>query len=162
MGREIRRVPENWDHPKNYNGKYKSLLDDYVGDLKYFKENVDSFIEHMIEVIKKGNVKIYSTEYFSSKEVYDYYEEIKAPDINNYMPNGEWYQLFQNVSEGYPLSPPFETKQELIEWLTNNKDYWGNFWGEEGAKYIVNTCHAISGIITEGKCYKPEEQHLIK
>ena len=26
MGREIRRVPPNWEHPKNDNGEFRSML----------------------------------------------------------------------------------------------------------------------------------------
>jgi hypothetical protein len=84
------------------------------------------------------------------------------PNPYDYMPNGAWYQLFENVSEGTPLSPPFETKQALIDWLSSNKDFWGNQWSKESAEFIVEQGFALSGIMSGGKYYKPEEQYLLK
>lgn len=168
MGREIRRVPENWKHPvKGYAQEhdYVQLMDDYVGSLKYYKEEVDSFISHMKEIIKKGKTKIYDREFTDRNKLYEYLTEdgqINPPDINDYMPNGKWYQLFQNVGEGSPLSPPFKTKKELVDWLSNNKDYWGTQWSREGAADIVGTGFAMSGIMSGGKIYNPEEQYLLK
>lgn len=164
MGREIRRVPKNWEHPKESNGNYESLVDDYIGSLKYYKKEVEEFIEQMTEVIESGDVKIYDTLFKTPQEAFDYLteDEITPPDIHDYMPEGSWYQLFENVSEGTPLSPPFETKEELIKWLTDNEDFWGNTWGEEGAKDIVNSKYAPSGILVGGNYYKPEDQHKIK
>lgn len=54
------------------------------------------------------------------------------------MPTGEWYQLFETISEGTPLSPAFEKPQELVKWLTENKDYRGETWDSEQAKAMVS------------------------
>ena len=164
MSREIRRVPKNWKHPKNSYGNYEPLCDDYIGSLKYYKEEVDRFIEQMTEVIESGDVKIYDTLFETPKEAYDYLteDEITPPNIYNYMPEGKWYQLFEGVSEGTPLSPPFATKDELINWLTNNNDFWGNKWNKESAEDIVNSEYAPSGIVSGGEIYQPNEQYKIK
>lgn len=47
-------------------------------------------------------------------------------------PTGEGYQMWEDVSEGSPISPVFETKHELAKWLsespenmtTGNYDQW--------------------------------------
>lgn len=169
MGREIRRVPKKWEHPKNNrystgNKDFKPLMDDYVGSLKYYKESVDDFIKYMTEVVKKGKVKIYDTTYTVPKEVYDYLTEdgqMEPPDIRNYMPSGEWYQLYENVSEGTPLSPPFETKEELVDWLSNNLDYWDHQWTREQAEAMVEDEYAPSGLMVGGKMYTAEESVLV-
>jgi len=166
MGREIRRVPANWKHPKGVGGReFQPLSDNYLEHLKYFKEDVEDFIKHMTDVIEKGETIIYDNVFKTPQEVYDYLNEdnqMCPTNVNGYMPSGKWYQLFETVSEGTPLSPPFETKEELIEWLTNNVDYWGNKWSSAGAKDIVESGFALSGIFSGGKMYSPEEQHLLK
>jgi len=35
-------------------------------------------------------------------------------------PSGEWYQMWETVSEGSPISPAFETPEELARWLAEN------------------------------------------
>jgi hypothetical protein len=164
MSRKIRRVPKDWSHPKRENGTYEPLNSDYVGILDYYKKDVEQFINTMTEVIEKGSVKIYDKEFTSENELYEYLTEdgqINTPDINDYMPTGEWYQLYEEVSEGTPLSPPFATKEELINWLTENEDFNGNVRTKEAAEFMVNQGYMPSGIMMGGKFYTPEEQHKI-
>jgi hypothetical protein len=165
MSREIRRVPANWNHPKKNNGSYKPLSDDYVGTLKYYKESVDDFIKYMTEIIKKGKVKVYDEVWKDPKKLYEYLteeEQMNPPNINDYMPNGDWYQLFEGVSEGTPLSPPFKTKEELVNWLSNNKDYWDEVWTRERAERMLECNYAPSGVMVGGKIYNSIESLDIK
>jgi hypothetical protein len=165
MSREIRRVPKNWNHPRKNNGSYKPLCDDYVGTLKYYKESVDDFLRYMTEIIKKGKVKVYDQVWEDPKQLWGYLTEdgqMNPPDIHEYMPNGKWYQLFEGVSEGTPLSPPFETKEELIEWLSNNKDYWDEVWTREQAQKMLESEYAPSGVMVDGKIYNSIESLDIK
>lgn len=160
MGREIRRVPKNWEHPKNKKGKFIPLLDDYIGYLGFYKEEVDKFIFYMTEIIEKNEVKVYGKLFTNVKELYEYLNEdnqIKPPIINDFMLTGEWYQLFENVSEGTPLSPPFETKKELIEWLVNNQDYWNYQWTKAQAEGILKSEYSPSFIVANGKLYTSAE-----
>ncbi len=117
MSREIRRVPENWQHPKKSDGKYEALSEDrgHKCDCEYCSIN----------------------------------DEV--------MPKGEWYQLFEGVSEGTPLSPAFKTGEELVEWLSNNKDFWGTQWTKHQAQKIVELGYSPSGIMTGGKMYNSME-----
>jgi len=160
MSRKIRHVPENWEHPKNSNGRFKPLHDDYIGSLKYYKEEVEEFISRMTEIIQKGKVKVYDRVFVDVRELYEYEVEdgqMNPPDINDYMPNGNWYQLFEEVSEGTPLSPPFATKKELVEWLINNKDYCGHQWTKPQAEGIVKCEYSPSMAMINGKFYTSEE-----
>lgn len=166
MGREIRRVPVNWHHPKSidYDG-YQPLRDDYIGSMAYWKKDVNEFITHMTEVIKKGKTRIYNTNYTNPKSVYDYLTEdniLAPPNIDQFMPSGPWYQLYENVSEGTPLSPPFKTKPELVKWLSINKDFWDHKWTPEQAAAMVKSGYAPSGIMANGKIYTAEESVLLK
>lgn len=171
MSREIRRVPANWDHPQKehkYSGKqeYRSLMQwDYKEELETFFEDLKKYYKEY-EEFETGEVFWEWKEYQKSKAQGHTYEDWAwkpptPPNPYDYMPTGEWYQLFQTVSEWTPLSPPFETKWELIDWLSNNKDYWDTQWSPEWAKHIVESGWAISGVMVGGKIYRPEEQHLL-
>lgn len=169
MGREIRRVPENWEHPKknrySADSNFVPLCDDYVNSLKYYKESVDDFIKYMTEIIQKGKVKVYDKVWEDPKQLYEYLSEdgqMNPPDMNIYMPNGTWYQLYENVSEGTPLSPPFKTKDELVKWLTENKDYWDNQWTKEQAEAMVKSEYAPSMVVSNGKIYNAMESTTLK
>lgn len=142
---------------------------DYYGKKLSKKELYEQCLESIEEDRKKYNFdqKYRAEEKEKYKTGFCSYEDIVGniptyPSPEDYMPTGEWYQLFETVSEGTPLTPPFETPQELIEWLTNNEDYWGNRWSKDGAESIVGTGFAMSAVVSGGKIYKPEEQHLLK
>lgn len=54
----------------------------------------------------------------------------EAPDPEYYRPRwtadeATHYQLYETVSEGTPLSPPFASKAELVEYLVERGDGWG-------------------------------------
>lgn len=166
MGREIRRVPANWDHPTRYPERiddrpnFRPLMDDYIGSLEYWKKDVDEFIAYMTEVIQTGQTMIYDNEYSSPIDVYEYLtdeDQLSPPDANDYMPSGDWYQLFETVSEGTPLSPPFEKPEELVEWLANNNDYCGHTWSREQAEAMVRVGFAPSGIFANGRFYNSQQ-----
>src|SRR5690606_18767318 len=68
-----------------------------------------------------------------------------------------WYQVFETVSEGSPVTPPFATKEELIEYLVANGDFLDQQrraegrsmpcapWSRESAERFVNSArHAPS------------------
>lgn len=91
------------------------------------------------------------------------YEDIageipRHPDPDDYMPSGKWWQLYENVSEGTPLSPPFPSPEKLIEWLTNNKDFWGNSWTKEQAEAMVRQGSTLTLVTTgDGKVLTGQE-----
>lgn len=35
-----------------------------------------------------------------------------------------WFQMYETVSEGTPVTPPFETREELVEYLVANGCFW--------------------------------------
>lgn len=101
MGREVRRVPPNWEHPRNGSGKYIPLMDGYGEALEYFKRSI----------AEKG-----------LKEALDYHGG--GPVSEDYMP--DWpeverthFQMYEDTSEGTPISPVFETPEALARWLAD-------------------------------------------
>lgn len=144
MGREIRMVPPNWEHPRNEQGDYKSLYDkDYDTAAKEWMEEFE---------VWKGE---------SEKERdYKYYWEYNSPPDEDlcrpkFTEEPTWYQVYETVSEGSPVSPPFATKKELIEYLVQYGDFWTQKQGNkppsrEAITNFVNSGHCFSMTITNG------------
>jgi hypothetical protein len=128
MGREIRRVPPDFQHPRRFNNGNignNRTPDGYIpkyDGINYEKEA----LEWIIEFEKWRNDLDSRTE--NNKDE-PYYFNIEPPPLReDYTDVKEeectWYQLYETVSEGTPLSPPFETREELINYLTENGDFW--------------------------------------
>jgi hypothetical protein len=45
----------------------------------------------------------------------------ECPDYTTKVPTGPGYQLWETTSEGSPISPVFESPEELAQWLVDNK-----------------------------------------
>ena len=101
------------------------------------------------------------------------------PDIEYYRPDWDekdmtWYQVYETISEGTPVTPPFATKKELVDYLVENGDFWCQADAKLGRSYpckkptreqaqgMVDTGWAMSGIITNGKLHGPYEQQDLK
>jgi len=101
MSREIRMVPENWEHPKNEDGSDKALYEGYKADSREFLD----------KALNDG-----------LQEAIDY---MSCPDKNDYMPDWDEVEkthlmMYETTSEGTPLSPAFKTPEELAQWLADN------------------------------------------
>lgn len=174
MGREIRRVPAGWKHPKDWENEfgevkegYRPLLqgdfkEDYAEwerELKEWFLNKETWPESYIGY--KGVVEPADAKY--AKKTWEQYAGGPSgpPNPYDYMPTGDWYQLYETVSEGTPLSPPFPEKKLLVDWLSDNKDYWGHTWTPEQAEAMVRDEYAPSMIMQNGKIYTSEESVLL-
>src|SRR4051794_31165834 len=123
MSREVRRVPAYWFHPHNkplLQKEYKDVLSDYDKDIEEWKTGKEQWkqgLQWCYETKKwqpiQEKYKMYTWEEFAGKLPILY-----GPEY--YMSFGEWYQLYETISEGLPLSPSFETSDELINYLINN------------------------------------------
>ena len=109
MGREVRRVPADWQHPR-YEGweARQGLKPLFDGD--DYQSAHDGFVAKLNEEGLQAAI--------------DYYG--RAPDINDYMP--QWapeerthLMMYENTTEGTPISPAFETPEELARWLADNE-----------------------------------------
>jgi hypothetical protein len=162
MGREIRRVPANWAHPKYTEdtatrreniGYHIPLHDDHAKALNDFEK----------DIAKKG-----------LKEAIDYWGG--GPQSENYAQYDgkplDWWQAYETVSEGTPVSPAFATPEELIEYLAANGDFWDQRRMAEGrggkagysraaAEAFVRGGWAPSMIIANGKCHEGAEGLLV-
>jgi len=148
MGREVRRVPKNWEHPKNKDGNYIPLLNWHYTEMVFkWKEDKEKWDKEQHE---------------NDEEFYDNYGNF--PKEEHYMP--EWddkdcthYQMYENVSEGTPISPVKESPEELAKWLADNKANAG-FMSTASYEAWLNICYgeyAPSGILINGKVFNGVE-----
>lgn len=164
MGREIRRVPANWQHPKQ-GSNYRPLLSDFESHYSDWKEELKTWRKERDE-FKNGKSFSYDGVVYSKANGNTYEdwagEEPERPRKSDFMPKGKWWQAFENVSEGTPITPPFATKEELKKWMCENRDFWGRSWPAEAVEKFVKDLWAPSGIMAGGKFYRPEEQYLLE
>ena len=117
MGREVRKVPADWKHPKDeHTGRYKPLYDG-----SWYAERKKEWLDMLAE---KG-----------LQETLDYHGN--PPNAEDYMP--DWPEaerthlmMYEDTSEGTPISPAFKTPEELARWLADNR---ASSFGSDTATY---------------------------
>lgn len=121
MGREVRMVPADWEHPKEFNvyrgsEEYKPLHD---GSWRDAAEQWD----RDREAWESGNRPSYASD--EPKDTpFDQWEGPR-PYSGDYMPDWPTEQrthlmMYEDTTEGTPISPAFETPEELARWLADN------------------------------------------
>ena len=120
MGREIRRVPANWQHPKK-NNHHIPLKDHYNRDVMEWDEGAAKWTDGLRSDWNGGWKP--GDEEDKALGYAEYSGE--RPQMQDYMP--DWPEterthlmMYENISEGTPLSPAFDTPEELARWLTDN------------------------------------------
>jgi len=171
MGREIRKVPANWAHPMrdpNANpyrhSGYQPMFDET------FPEKQAEWLAEF-DRIRSGALTDDERGYYP-RGLSDWLkDEGMPPDPDYYRPwsddEATWFQVWETVSEGTPVSPPFATADELIDYLATHGDFWDQKrgdapWGREAAARFVNAGWAPSmilsgGVLTAGKLAALEE-----
>lgn len=117
MGREVRRVPANWQHPKDeLTGRYKPL---------YPREFYEARAQEFMEKVNAEGLQA----------AIDWCGQ--PPNAEDYMPN--WpdserthLMMYEDTSEGTPISPAFATPEELARWLA---DTGASAFGGQTASY---------------------------
>lgn len=139
MGREIRMVPANWNHPAQVgaNGRIHFVAL-YEGN---YSEAAAEYAEEKAKW-DRGEFPDYASE-DSRKMSYEEWN-CGAPSEGDYMP--EWkpeekthLMMYENTSEGTPISPAFATPEELARWLADNG---ASSFGRDTASYDawLSTC----------------------
>lgn len=156
MGREIRMVPPNWEHPKDDMGNLQSMFDQtFTAACEEWKRDFAAW--------ERGERESY---FDASKypDDYQYWEWNNTPptDRRHYRPykdeEATWFQLWETVTEGTPVSPPFATKEELAEHLAEHGTFWDNAgWGRERAYAFVKSGSAPSMAFIGGVMLKSED-----
>ena len=128
MGREVRKVPTNWDHPKQegrYDGRLQPMFDET------FEEAAAKWKAEFAEW-ESGIRPSYCSD--ESKEL-EYWEWNGGPPERAYYrpwkdEEATWVQVWETISEGTPVTPPFATASELVDYLATNGDFWDQQRGD--------------------------------
>ena len=145
MGREVRRVPADWQHPKytEENAPFERAVGRYIPMFD------GGYAEAAAEFLEKANSE-------GLEEALDYFGS--APKREEYMP--DWpeaerthFVMYEDTSEGTPISPAFETPEALARWLA---DTGASAFADQTASYeawlrIANGGFAPSAIMIGGK-----------
>lgn len=127
MGRELRKVPANWEHPKKSDGTWQPMFDSfYLDALDEWLKDHKKWMNGTHQDLKKDP---------SLKEEYPFYamyhgdppdvayfqtRKFKAEDLTH-------IQLYESTTEGTPLSPVFKADEleKLCEWAAENATTFG-------------------------------------
>ena len=144
MGREIRRVPPNWEHPKDRYGK----------DIPLHDQSFDEAVKEWKEGYKAWEAGTH--EYFESGlEFWEWGGD--PPESQSYRPafaeEPTWWQVYETVSAGTPATPAFATSDELIYYLCTYGDYgyqhygYGSIPSREAATAFVDAGSVTSMVV---------------
>lgn len=132
MGREIRRVPKGWEHPRDEKGNYIPMFD------QSWTDAIDEWI---------ANYEKWKVEPERDCTFLEWYGD--APNSEAYRPDYDseptCYQVYETVSEGTPTSPVFETEDDMFDWLVAQGH------SEHAARRFVEEGFVFSMLMVPGK-----------
>jgi hypothetical protein len=124
MGMSVRRIPSDWAHPRDENGRYLPLRNglDFERQARQWDENATKWRQDLRrdpdaddwEPIK-GDLQVMT------------YSEYQGPrpDPQEYTP--QWpaaqcthWQMYEEVTEGTPISPVCASPEELARWMADH------------------------------------------
>lgn len=135
MGREVRMVPSDWNHPKDEN----------TGQFKPLKEGYKNALDDFMGIVGEKGLQAAIEECGDAPDKEDYMPDWPSSQKNHYM-------MYENTSEGTPLSPAFDNKEDLARWLADNG---ASAFGDDTATYkewlaMIEDGYAPSMIIDRG------------
>lgn len=97
MGREVRRVPATWEHPRDEHGHHIPMH-------KHFPYNDEEIAEGLRDGWLTNDPPNYGC------------------DVMPQWPDSERtnYQMYEDTTEGTPISPVCATPKEIARWLADN------------------------------------------
>ena len=129
MGFEIRKQPKGWRHPV-HKGSYIPLKDG--NELLEEQADWDRQNELWEKGIREtgvfsGNITQKPVELEFSSLSFEEWTQPR-PEEKDYSPVFEPEELthivlYENITEGTPLCPPFETPEAMAAWLVENYEY---------------------------------------
>lgn len=157
MGREVRRVPADWQHPKKHQFDHRGRLVErykplFGGSWSQAAREWDAEREKW----ERGEFPEYASEE-SRQMPYDQWSG-RRPYSGDYMP--DWpaeqrthFMMYEDTSEGTPISPAFSSPEELARWLADNK---ASAFGSDTATYeqwlrVARGGWAPSMVVSDGE-----------
>lgn len=152
MGREIRQVPADWEHPRNNREELLPLYDESFEEaFEQWMADYENWMQGNWDLIEWGPGPDSEYAVSNAREFTEYMG--RSPEPDHYRPlwkeeDRTHYQLYETVSEGTPLSPVFATLAELGEWMVATPDpVWGRRNPEAVAAFL-GTGYASSMVYT--------------
>ena len=163
MGREVRKVPADWQHPKNERDQYIPLYGrSYAKEAAEYDEEAAQWEKGLRAKTVFHDGGGWHNEWVPKDADCEGMSFIewhgKRPEEADYMP--DWpddqrthLQMYEDTSEGTPISPVMETSEELARWLADNK---ASAFGGMTATYdqwlsTIKRGFACSAVITDGR-----------
>lgn len=129
MGREVRKVPANWQHPKG--GRFGR---DHYAPLFYgaggrFEKKAQAWLDEANKWAAGERPD------YAGNDAPQFYQDWDGPppESEDYMlagvPDSECthYQLYESTSEGTPLGPPFATLEEVATHAAEHASTFASF-----------------------------------
>ena len=146
MSRELVMVPPHYEHPRivvdRWNGPRIVCRPIFpiIYSVKLAEWEADR------DRIARGELDEHEKKYYPTLE--KWLEFYAQPEKEWYLPwkveEATWFQLWQTVTEGGPVTPAYETKEELIEYLVKCGDdiydeepHW-HPWDRRYAEEFIN------------------------
>jgi len=124
MGLEVRKAPPGWEHPKNDEGKFVPLQDES------YEDALNEWLDNHWLWMKGDHPDQLESE--SARECKYYAQWGGDPPGVDYYRLEHWsedeatcFAAYETVSEGKPVTPFFPSKEELVEFLCTERDFWG-------------------------------------
>lgn len=119
MGRELKRVPLDFDYPLNtvWYGYYD----------KEISFCHDRYPAGCIGCKAYAKIKGIEIEKLGCPKFHEFYGIQKNLSNKVEPPEGDGYQLWETTSEGSPVSPVFTTLDELCDWCEDNATTFGSY-----------------------------------
>lgn len=164
-------VPPNWEHPKKqvlnfrkgtvewqyqpmYDSSYIERMDEWIANYQLWKEG-----KHHDQLNGSAAGHARYAEWAGDPPQHEYYRPEWTKEERT------WFQVYETVSEGTPVTPPFATREELVEYLVQNGDFWDQQrraegdsimncapWTREAAeRFVMGSGWAPSLIMSGGK-----------
>lgn len=117
MGREVRRVPLEWQHPRDDRGNFRPLLETTPMQYAECRRQWEAgFVKGYGEIEWEARRDSGTT----FEEWYgDATDDERMPDFPDGAELG--YCMYETCTEGTPISPVFETPEQLARWLADTK-----------------------------------------
>lgn len=153
MGREIRRVPPNYEHPRytTETAPYPNRVGEFIplhdrGYLEVLNEWIDNH--------QKWEAGTHPDRAKASERYWAQYDG-NPPAPDDYRPDwgdtATWWCMYETVSEGTPVTPPFATPEELVNYLTTKGTFWDKVpWSWRTADAFMKVGWAPSFVMQGG------------
>ena len=129
IGRELRKVPANWEHPKGDDGRYQPMREEFYGDA------LNEWLRNHNEWEGGTHPNLIETPELKKKYPFWAMWESNPPDVKHYqtkkyLPEELTHiQLYEDTSEGTPVSPVFRADEldKLCEYAAENCTTFARF-----------------------------------